>query len=201
VADAAGVSSKEQNIMKDLKNIVLLMQEGKLELAKDLLADHLQTDPQNREALFNLGMCYCELNNPEKAVQALSECVKHHPGDSNAHVALGYAQSLLAQNGPARENFLKALRIDPENAYALQNLGNLYGKEEDYEKAVECLEKAFAANQEDQQAAYTLGYACFKAGRFDMAEKYLVAAVDLNRSTQIAESAIELIRDIADGRL
>lgn len=186
--------------MKNMNSVLLLIKDGKLELAKDMLADHLQSDPQNKDALFNLGMCYCQLDNPEKAVQALSECVKHHPDYSNAYVALGYAHSMLLQNGPARENFLKALQIDPANAYALQNLGNLYGKEEDFKKAIECLEKAFAANPEDQQTAYSIGYAYFKTGRPDMAEKYLIAAVDLDRSTQIAEIAMELIRDMADGR-
>lgn len=186
--------------MKNLDHILPLMKDGKIELARDLLADHLQSDPQNRDALFNLGLCYCELDNPEKAVEALSECVKHHPDDSNAYVALGYALSLHGQNVSARENFLKALEIDPCNAYALQNLGCLYGKEEAFDQAVECLEKAFALHPENQQAAYSVGYACFKAGRFDLAERYLVAAVELDRSTQIAETAMELIRDMADGK-
>ena len=185
--------------MKDLNYVLKLIQDGKIELAKDMLVDLVQTDSQNPEVLLHLGMCYSELGNPEKAVQTLSECVKHHPGHSNAYVALGYSLSLLDRNQEAKDYFLKALEIDPANSYAQRNLGSLYGKEENYEKAIECFEKVFAANPEDQQLAFGIGYACFKSGKFDLAEKYLLAAIDLDRSTQIAETALELIRDIADG--
>ncbi len=185
--------------MKDLNYAITLINDGKLDLAKDLLADLVQSDPQNREALLHLGMCYSELGNHEKAVLTLSECVKHHPDCSNAHVALGYAHSMLLNNKEAKEDFLKALEIDPANNYALRNLGNLYGKEKDYERAVECFEKVFAADPTDQHLAYGIGYACFHAGKYALAEKYLIAAIDLDRSTEIAGIAMELVRDIADG--
>ena len=185
--------------MKNLNYIHILIKEGKFDLAIDMLTDMLLSDPQNQEALFNLGLCYCELGNPEKAVRTLETCVNHHPEYANAFVALGYAHSMLQQNHPARDNFLKALEIDPANSYALQNLGSLYGKEKDYEKAIECLEKAFTVNPQDQQTAYNIGYAYFKVGRADMAEKYLIAAIDLDRSTQLAETAMELIREMVEG--
>ncbi|MEE9910935.1 MAG: tetratricopeptide repeat protein [Deltaproteobacteria bacterium] len=184
--------------MKEIDYALLLIKDGKIDAARDMLADFLQSDPQNREALFNLGLCHGELGDPENAVRTLSECVKHHPDYSNAYVALGYAHSLLRQNGPAKENLLKALELDPLNAYALRNLGSLYGQEKDYDRAVECFEKLFADNPQDQQLAYGIGYAYFQAGRLDMAEKYLTAAIDLNRATQLAETAMELLRDIVE---
>lgn len=184
--------------MKELNFAHRLIKDGKFAEAKDVLADLLQSDPQNRDALLHLGVCYSELGNPERAVRTLSECVKHHPDDSNAYVALGYAYFLLRQNGPARENFLKALEIDPRNSFALRNLGSLFGQEKDYDRAIECLEKLFTENPVDQQTAYGIGYAYFQTGRLDLAEKYLTAAIDLDRTTELAETAMELMRDIVD---
>jgi len=125
--------------MKELDYALMLLKDGKIEAAKDALADILRSDPQDRETLFNLGVCYSELGNPEKAVQTLSACVKHHPDYSDAYATLGYAHSMLQQNSQAEENFLKALEIDPTNSYALRNLGNLYGIEKDFDRSVECL--------------------------------------------------------------
>jgi len=187
-----------KNEMKEIDFALLLMKDGKISAAKDLLADLLQSDPQNPDALLHLGMCYSQLDNPEKAVQTLSECVRHHPGHANAYVALGYAHSLLRENGQARECFQKALELEPENSFALQNLGNLYGMENDFARAIECFEKSLAVNPADQQTAYCAGYVCLQTEKFDMAEKYFGLAVDLDRSTQLAEAAMEMMRSIAE---
>ncbi|MEE9934444.1 MAG: tetratricopeptide repeat protein [Deltaproteobacteria bacterium] len=184
--------------MKEIDFALMLMKDGKISAAKDMLADLLESDPQNPDILFHLGMCYSQLDNPEKAVQVLSACVKHHSGYADAYVALGYAYALLRENGPAREHFQKALEIEPENSFALQNLGSLYGMENDFARAIECFEKSLAVNPADQQTAYCAGYACFQTEKFDLAEKYLGLAVDLDRSTQLAEAAMEMMRSIAE---
>lgn len=183
--------------MKDINYALMLIKANKLEGARDILEELLRNDPENKDILYNLGMCYTELDEAERAVETLSECVRCYPHYSNAYVALGFAHSRLADDEKAKDNFLKALEIEPSNSYALRNLGGIYGKENDYENAIECLEKSFSINQEDQQAAYGLGYSYFNVGRLDKADEFLKIAIDLDESTKIASLAKDLRREIA----
>jgi tetratricopeptide (TPR) repeat protein len=184
--------------MKDINYALMLIKAHKFEGAKDALEELLQSDPGNQDILYNLGMCYTELDEPEKAVETLSECIRYYPHYSNAYVALGFAYSRLADDEKAKDNFLRAIEIEPSNPYALRNLGGLYIKENDYEKAVQCLEKSFSINPEDQQAAYGLGYTYFHIGKLDKADKYFKIAIDLDKSTKIAGMAKDLMREIAE---
>jgi tetratricopeptide (TPR) repeat protein len=183
--------------MKDINYALMLLKANRFEGARDLLEELLQGDPGNQDILYNLGMCYTELDEPAKAVKTLTECIRYYPHYSNAYVALGFAYSRLADDEKAREHFLRAIEIEPSNPYALRNLGGLYGKENDYEKAIQCLEKSFSINPEDQQTAYGLGYSYFHIGKIDKADEHFKVAIDLDESTKIADMAKDLRREIA----
>jgi tetratricopeptide (TPR) repeat protein len=184
--------------MKDINYALMLIEAHKFEGAKDVLKELLQSDPGNQDILYNLGMCYTELDELEKAVKTLSECIRYYPHYSNAYVALGFAYSRLADDEKAKDNFLRAIEIEPSNSYALRNLGGLYGKENDYEKAIQCLEKSFLINPDDQQTTYGLGYTYFHIGILDKADKYFKIAIDQDESTKIAGMAKDLMREIAE---
>jgi len=184
--------------MKDINYALMLIKANKLDGAKDILEELLKSEPQDKDILYNLGMCYTELDEPERAVETLSECVRCYPNYSNAYVALGFAHSRLDNDEKAKHNFLRALEIDPVNSYALRNLGGIYGKENDYEKAIECFEKSFSINQEDQQTAYGLGYSYFQIRRLNKASEYFKVVIALDESTKIANLAKDLNREIAE---
>jgi tetratricopeptide (TPR) repeat protein len=109
------------------------------EKAKEILEELLKEDPTSIDILYNLGMCYTELGDPETAIKMLAECVRYSPHYSNAYVAIGFAHSELGHFEEAKMFFSKALEIDPYNSYALRNLGGIYGKEGNHHKAIECL--------------------------------------------------------------
>ena len=184
--------------MKDINYALMLIKANKLDGAKDILEELLKSEPQDKDILYNLGMCYTELEEPDKAVKTLTECVRCYPNYSNAYVALGFAHSRLNDYKKAKECFLRALEIDPVNSYALRNLGSIYGNVNDYAKAIECFEKSFLINNEDQLTAYGLGYTYFQKGKPDKAVEYFKVAIALDKSTKIAELAKDLIRQIAE---
>jgi len=138
------------------------------------------------------------LDEPDKAIKTLSECVRCYPNYSNAYVALGFAHSRLADDKRAKEFFLRALEIDPVNSYALRNLCSIYGNENDYEKTIECFEKSFSINREDQLTAYGLGYTYYHTGKLDKAVEYFKVVIALDESTKIAGLAKDLTREIAE---
>ena len=184
--------------MKDLNYALMLIKANKLDGAKDILEELHKSDPQDKDILYNLGMCYTELDEPGNAVKTLTECVRCYPNYSNAYVALGFAHSRLADDKKAIEYFLRALEIDPANSYALRNLGGLYGKENDYAKAIECFEKSLSINQEDQLTAYGLGYTYYQQGKLDKAVEYFKVVIALDGSTKISDLAKDLTREIAE---
>jgi len=100
--------------MKDINYALMLIKANKLDGAKDLLEELLKSDPQDKDILYNLGMCYTELDEPERAVEILSECVRCYPNYSNAYVALGFAHSRLAEQ-------LIGLKIKDNLAKAFKN--------------------------------------------------------------------------------
>jgi tetratricopeptide (TPR) repeat protein len=81
--------------MKDINYALMLIKANKLDGARDVLEELLQSDPGDKDILYNLGMCYSELGEPERAIKTLSECVRFYPNYSNAYVAIGFAHSIL----------------------------------------------------------------------------------------------------------
>ena len=56
-----------------LQNAIKLAQAGKFSEAKSLLEELLKDSPDNSEILYNLGMCYTELGNPDRAIETLKK--------------------------------------------------------------------------------------------------------------------------------
>lgn len=184
--------------MKDMDYALMLIKANNFEGAREIFEKMLESDPKNREILYNLGMCHSELGNPDKAIETLSECVRVYPSYSNAYVALGYAHSLKQKYDPARDNFMKAIELDPMNSYAFRNLGALYAKQGENEKAIEYLERSFAINPDDQQTAYGLGYAYFVNRELEQANNYLTIAISIDGTTKIADFSKDLKSRIAE---
>ena len=107
---------------------VALAESGSYAHAIELFEQALADDPKNPRILYNLGMCFTETDRPDRAVRPLTESIEHNPNHANSHVALGYACFKLADIDNARTHLLQALSLDPDNPYALRNLGGLYGK-------------------------------------------------------------------------
>jgi tetratricopeptide (TPR) repeat protein len=59
--------------------------------AKDVLEDLLLDDPHNPDVLYNLALCFSEINEPEKAIKPLTQCLAYTPDRTNTYVALGFA--------------------------------------------------------------------------------------------------------------
>lgn len=172
-----------------------------LDKARVLLEELLQEEPEHTNALYNLGMTYTELGNPEKAVKTLSKLVEAGHDNSNVYVALGYAYSRMGNQNKAKELFLSALELEPDNPYALRNLGGLYAKEADYERAIKHLEKAFELNPGDANTAYGLGMCYFSSGDIVNADHYLRKTMEIAPSGSLSEMAKDLLREIAVLRL
>ena len=71
----------------------------------------------------------------------------------------------------AKEYFLKALQIEPENSKLYYTLGIHHIKDKDWQKVYDLMMKSIEFNPENKNAFLVLGYTCMKMQKYDEAEK------------------------------
>lgn len=74
-----------------------------------------------------------------------------------------------------------ALELEPNNATALNNLGNVYVRLANIDAAANCYTKAVRADPKCSESHYNLGWMHLEQGRYHQAVECLEAAVKLDR--------------------
>ena len=80
----------------------------------------------------------------------------------------------------AIECYENAIRLNPKDADAYNNMGNAYNNKQDYDKAIEYYEKAIELNPKDADAYYNMGNAYNNKQDYDKAIEYYEKAIKLN---------------------
>ena len=93
--------------------------------------------------------------------------------------------------------FLSSLELEPDNPYALRNLGALCGKEANYESAIRYLERSFSCNPSDVNTAYGLGMCHFNLGDLANADRFLRKTIEIDPSSPVSQMAKDLLSEIA----
>jgi tetratricopeptide (TPR) repeat protein len=124
-----------------MEHALHLLRQGDYRTAEPLLRALLARDSKHAAALFNLGMMLSDQQKLDEATALLRRFVDLAPDSSHGWTALGVAQSRAGDVAGATGSFGRALEIDPQNAYALRNLGAILRKESP-EAALQILEEA-----------------------------------------------------------
>jgi tetratricopeptide (TPR) repeat protein len=183
--------------MDKLKEAVDLATSGRLAEAKSVFEEILLEDPRNSEVLYNLGMCFTDLSQPDKSVTVLKKSIEYNPNHSNSYVALGYTYSKMGDSESAKKYFLYALKLDPDNSYAMRNLGGIFGKNGDIEKSLYYLEKSQVLNPSDVLTIYGLGYCYQELKDYQKADQYYHRLLEIGAPSNLKELARDGLRDIA----
>jgi tetratricopeptide (TPR) repeat protein len=170
------------------EHAVGLLSAGDYPSAEPLLRALLAHDANNTDALLNLGMMLSDQRNLTEAAALLRRFVDLVPDSSHGWTALGVAQSRDGDVRGATTSLERALEIDPQNAYALRNLGALLG-DESPEQALPILERAARLMPEDQAAQYGYAQCLLKLGKTGDADPVFVRAIQLSPLSDIAELA------------
>ena len=165
--------------------------------AKNRFEEVLREDPRNPDVLYNLGMCFTELGQPDKAIIALKKSIEYNPEHSNSYVALGYAYSKVGETNAATRYLLKALDLDPDNAYAMRNLGGIFGKSGDIEQSLFYLDKAYRIDPSDANTVYGLAYCCQQMEDYQKADQYYRKLLGMDAPSELEELARDGLREIA----
>ena len=104
----------------------------------------LELDPDNYEAIKNLGLAYSASGNRAKALEFFERTLKANPSDPDNHNNLGVYYSDVGDPEKAIDFFEDAVAIDSMNPVTLTNLGQEYSR-------VGRIGKAFATVATSQQ--------------------------------------------------
>jgi tetratricopeptide (TPR) repeat protein len=157
---------------------------------------------------------YIQAGDYPTAISVLQSALTAAPDDLDLQFQLGSVQERAGDRKAAEAVFLKVLEKNPEHAPSLNYLGYMWAeKGVNLEKAQEMLTRA--VGQEPDNGAYvdSLGWAYFRLGQLDLAEKYLTDATrllphdptvhehlgdvlakrgDMERALQLYRTAVEL---------
>ncbi len=101
----------------------------------------LAVNPNNAEALVQLGNDYFDMGNYEKAVEIYQRSLAVDPRNADVITDMGVAYRKMGKSKEAADAFRKTLEVDPDHALALFNLGIVLRDDlKDYPAALEAWE-------------------------------------------------------------
>jgi tetratricopeptide (TPR) repeat protein len=183
--------------MTRFKRALQLLEQRKFHEARQLLELLLAENPSEPDLLYNLGMLYSEVGDPDRAIELLAKCSQMQPDSANVYVAMGFAAYLKGEYADAKGHLLHALRLEPDNPYAHRNLGGIYGKQRNYRQALDHLKRAHDLLPKDPQTTYGLGHTYLEAGNFEKADRYLKEVIEMGSPLHLVNLAKDDRRRIA----
>ena len=153
---------------------------------------------------YNLGVCLYRTNQLKPAVLELNKAVKIGGGKlEKAYYALGMTESALEDWQAAREAFLKAIAIRPDNGEAWFDLAFVYLALRDHPSAANAFRKAIEFRSVDAALGHNnLGVILAINFEFDKAEAEFHNALNLSSGRlTAARRNIEFVRSIGNRQL
>ncbi len=187
----------QQVTRKQLLKAIALYNENKLEEAVKLLdhvLGHARSHKDYAAALMFLGLCYTDMNLPDQAIAAYRTLLFHDDSRSTVWSNLGLLFKQQGKNLDALSCFHEALQLDPDNAYAYNNMASTHFALSNYQEALEQAQKALDRKANLHQAAST---ACLACSALDMAEesqKYYRLAVSNGADGEALQKLSESVR-------
>lgn len=145
-------------------------------------------------------MAYSDLGKLTQAIDHLQLALEIEKGFVNAKVALGVAQARLKNYDKARVTLKEAVLEDPNNGYALRNLGAVLLQSGEEQDALRYFERAVQLLPKDQQAWLGLAQAQMGIEDTEGADDSLIKVIEIQSYNPIAQTAREMRSQIAQGR-
>lgn len=158
----------------------MLRRAGQCERALDFYQLALEYFNASYQLYRNIGICFEQTGQSQKAEEALLKAIDLNPDDS---VSLNYLGYWWADEGRHLEQaitFIKrAVNLRPDSGYYADSLGWIYFRQGQYDRAVFWLEKAIQLTPTDAIISDHLGDAYWQAGRYQEARFKWQHALDM----------------------
>ena len=144
------------------------------------LQNLLREDSQNFQARRQLALLLTDCGFNEEALKNLIWLSKVFCDDSSIFYNLGIVYEKLKNLKKAKENYQKAIEIEPEAIDAIYNLGLVCTDLKEFDTAIKCFEKVILTDNDDSNSYFNLGLVYFKMSNYNKAIQYFQKTIDLN---------------------
>jgi tetratricopeptide (TPR) repeat protein len=117
--------------------------------------------------------------NSEKRLRILLELTKKYPQEKQFHYDLGFVYENRRKYPEAIEEYEKALALDPNFGFVINQAGYVYAQIGDFEKAIQYFERYAAINPGQANPIDSLAELYFRLGRFDEAKAKYQEALEI----------------------
>lgn len=152
-------------------------------------------DPDNVDALYNLGLAYVEMGRDREAVEAYSRAAELRPNEFVIHNNLGNAYNHLGDSTRAIQEWETALRLNPRAVPPRVNLALTLERMGQTDRALRYLREAAELDPMDPGIRYNLGAVYFRLGDMEKAEAELQRATRLKPRMQGVVGKLAMIHE------
>jgi tetratricopeptide (TPR) repeat protein len=142
---------------------------GQLREAQTAYRQFLEIQPNHVDALQNLGVLCCILNDPFAAEPLLRHALELQPENASIHSNLGLALESQNRSAEAEASCLEAIRLDPQSPIAYNVLGGAQWSQEKLIEAEASYRQAIALQADYGEAYNNLGNIFLELGQYESA--------------------------------
>lgn len=152
--------------------------------AKKLYLNILTSDPENKDALFNLAYSQDQLKEYEEGIQGYKKVLEMEPKNDVVMNNIGVAYSKLRDNKNAVMWYNKVLEINPKYISAILNLGKRHRSMGDLDKALEITKKAYDIEPNNSNVLIMLATTHLHMRNFKKSKEFANTAVNITPKTK-----------------
>jgi len=162
-----------------LRRIAVLLQAKEYSRAAGFAADARKQHPDDSRFVRVQARALFDSGDRSGAITLLEQTAKQSPRDTGILYALADAYADAGRSADAERTLRQVIAAEPSNANALNYLGYLLAlRGEQLDEAIELVRRALDAEPDNGAYLDSLGWAHFKRGDLEDAEKYLAAAAE-----------------------
>ena len=135
--------------------------------------------PDDFRGYFYKGIYYEHIENDKEALKYYLHSLELEKNVPEVYFKIGRIYDDLSDNEDLLDNielaknyYYQTLELDPNHYYANLNLGSIFERSGQYDKALEYTLKSYQSNKLEKMASYNLGVIYSKLGNFEEAVKY-----------------------------
>lgn len=164
--------------------------------ALEVLKEAYNFDSENETILFEIGLCYNELELDEEAISYFTKMVDNEPYNYMAWFNLGNSYYRTEDYKNSIFSFEYCKLINEEFPAAYYGLANAYIQQEEYQNAINILGETFKLDQPHAFVYCHIGECYEKLGVYDKAITYYEKSLELDADQTDAWIGIGVVKDL-----
>lgn len=168
-------------------------------IARKLWSNVLSVSPQSITALNNLGRCYADEGDADRAEEEYRKILAMNSSSKKAAVTYINLSGIYQSRGEYQQAIdmaEKALNLKPDSVMAHRQKGYIYFVMKEYQKALPELLKSIKLNPYDYRSYNLLGCLMGELGYLTEAEEYLKISITMNPDYGDGFENLNLIRNM-----